>query len=62
MADNLTRFSDPITVDLENETREQKKRRLAVVYAFDQAAVGNMKPGIDLGIFTDPNDAEESEE
>lgn len=55
------RFSVPAFVRADSGTIEERVQRRAVIDAFDAADRGDYQPGIDLGIFPDP-DADEGEE
>lgn len=55
------RFSGQAFVPVDSGTIEERVQRRAVIAAFDAADKGDYQPGIDLGIFPDP-DAEEEEE
>lgn len=58
---DMSRFSGPAFVPVDSGTIEERVWRRAVIAAFDAADRGDYQPGIDLGIFPDP-DAEEEEE
>lgn len=54
-----SRFSDQAFVPSDSGTIEERVQRRAVIAAFDAADNGDYQPGIDLGIFPDPEADEE---
>jgi len=58
---DTSRFSDQAFVPVDSGTIEERVWRRAVINAFDAADRGDMQPGIDLGIFPDPDEEEEEE-
>jgi len=50
-----SRFSGQAFVPVDSGTIEERVQRRAVIAAFDAADKGDYQPGIDLGIFPDPD-------